>query len=608
MEKVQKPTYLSSLLRTYPLEDIEATLVDIFLKKNGLEVHHNQLLINAVAKSNLALRTHLEKEIDDFHLRHFVNIFELLIPSNDKKLNGAFFTPKHITHFMSTAAAIRADSTYLDPSCGCGAFLLDIAEKIHTTTNAPFKTIFERQLFGIDIAAYSTHRAKILLSLLALTYGEDASFVFHIETGDTLATNALSLFSQPDGFDVIIGNPPYVKYQDLSDEQRLSMKQDWRTVKNGNYNLYFPFFEIGSSWLAPNGTLIFITPNNYFTSLAGERLRTFLTEEHLLDTIIDFSHLKVFKVSTYTAITVVTKQQKTSLRYGRIDSVEGLQKLPEQSIETVAESTIDYASLKHDKWRLLRNKDQANIHAIESQGTPLGQLFDIKVGIATLADKYYFVGPDLTKTHDAHQYDIEEGITLPIRKISELNKTLKPQAWERRIIFPYQRSGDGVSSMTPEYIHAHFPNAFAYLTAITPELAKRNKGGLTLTYWYEYGRSQALNVSGKRLYTPTFSKQPNFILDESESALFCNGYALFEKTGQSTHSLALIQKILNSSVMDYYATLTSYSIDGGYACYQKNYIERFGVPELSPEESDFVLQASQHDVDAFLKEKMNLHF
>ena len=83
----------------------------------------------------------------------------------------------------------------------------------------------------------------------------------------------------------------------------------------------------------------------------------------------------------------------------------------------------------------------------------------------------------------------------------------------------------------------------------------------------------------------------------SEDALFCNGYAVFEN---EKYDLDILLKVLNSRLMDYYVSNTSYSIEGGYYCYQKKYVERFSLPWFSEEQLSFIRKASNDDLDDFL--------
>lgn len=136
-----------------------------------------------------------------------------------------------------------------------------------------------------------------------------------------------------------------------------------------------------------------------------------------------------------------------------------------------------------------------------------------------------------------------------------------------------------------------------------PILDERDKGKCNAGTWYAYGRTQGLNKYGKKLMFPTFANHPKFIYIDDENALFCNGYAVFEN---EQIPLVTLVKILNSSIMDYYISNTSYSIEGGYYCYQKKYIEKFSIPELSSDELEWIAASSQPDVDKLLQKKYKL--
>lgn len=86
-------------------------------------------------------------------------------------------------------------------------------------------------------------------------------------------------------------------------------------------------------------------------------------------------------------------------------------------------------------------------------------------------------------------------------------------------------------------------------------------------------------------------------------ALFCNGYAVFEN---EVVDIRLLCKILNSKIMQYYISNTSYCIEGGYYCYQKKYIEKFSIPKFSEVERKYIDSASKESLDLFLLEKYRL--
>ena len=102
-----------------------------------------------------------------------------------------------------------------------------------------------------------------------------------------------------------------------------------------------------------------------------------------------------------------------------------------------------------------------------------------------------------------------------------------------------------------------------------------------------------MEAPGPKLLTKTFNRGPNFLLDETDS-LFCNGYSVKPREAGGLFfapiDIRVLQRILNSWVMDYYARLTSFQIEGGYQCFQKNFIEHFCIPEITLEHSREIMR------------------
>jgi hypothetical protein len=152
------------------------------------------------------------------------------------------------------------------------------------------------------------------------------------------------------------------------------------------------------------------------------------------------------------------------------------------------------------------------------------------------------------------------------------------------------------------------------LLSAKTELITRDKGKVEYPEWFAYARTQGLNFFGKKLLTPTFSAEPRFLLEQDDNALFCNGYAIYLISEQTLFTnieqqldLSVLGKILNSRVMDYYIKRTSVSIEGGYPCYQKNFIELFGIPIFTDKEISFLKkEESKKKIDDFLIKKYGI--
>lgn len=609
---------LLKIINNFDIGVIENALVQLFIEQNNIVVNNN-VLVKKISQDNsepvIALKKKLSGVFQSKEITDFVNIFELLIPIEDKKINGAFFTPKLITEYIATETINSPDQRICDPSCGCGAFLISIAEHISKKFNKSLIKTIEENIFGIDIAAYSVERAKLLLTLLALKNNEDKNEInFNIKTGNSLSINLNNLFKTQ--FDVVVGNPPYIKFQDLDINLRADLNINWKTLNTGNFNLYFAFFELGIKIMKNDGVLAYVTPNNYFTSLAAAPLRKYLESNKLLYKILDFNHLKLFEAQTYTCITFLKSNAESNFYYERIDRYEDLNQLSNKKF-----SKILFSDLNNKKWRLLRYEDQLNIKKIENIGERLGDIVDIRVGIATCKDSIYFIdGIALEngfylKTYNGKKFKIEKEITKPIAKISDFKNQNELNNNSRRIIFPYHRNDSGkIEVISENKLKIQYPNCYKYLLEARQELQTRDKGKNKYPEWFAYARSQGLNFLGEKLLTPTFSAEPRFLLEQEADALFCNGYAiylieksdLFSRVKQKL-TLKIIGKILNSIVMDYYIKRTSVTIEGGYPCYQKNFIELFGIPNFTEKEIQFLDQEDCKNVlDNFLIKKYGI--
>lgn len=608
---------LNMLINKFDVYDIEHQLILNYIEYHGL---------------NDTINSYFKKYIDDYQVNNelskcvrllnhttiedIVADMELLIPDNDKKVNGAFFTPSYIVDYIINTIHPQRNDKVIDLSCGSGAFLLGVIKYYMKTYGKTVRDCALENLYGIDILHYNVYRSKLLIQLLALTYHQEIDDKdLKVIQGDSLNRTWKCKF------DVIIGNPPYVKFQDMDDITRLQLVKRWSTTKFGTFNLYFAFFELGLNLLSSNGKLGYITPNNYFTSLAGEGLRAFFQNKECIYKIVDFNSTKVFNVQTYTAITFLNKKRNLSIEYGRI----GEKEQPRDFLDKVVFTLNSYKDISTKKWRLLCGNERKNIYSIENSGDTLGALFNVCVGIATLKDEVYFILPIGENDkyffihRDGVQYEIEKEVTRPLVKISDIKKQSDLSKNERRIIFPYSLKNGKPLIIDERTFQCNYPKCYEYLLSVRDILSKRGKGKHTYVPFYSYGRTQGLARNGIKLLTPTFSKYPRFLLDKDDKGLFTNGYGIYLSMGKKDslfpsnplsepENFDVIQKILNSAVMQYYISKTSVSIEGGYPCYQKNFIEKFSFPHFSDNEILTLKGLNKSkDIDSFLIKKYHLN-
>ena len=546
---------------------------------------------------------------DNISLEDVIKIFELAIPEAECITNGAVYTPSYIRNYIveqvlhSTTKSLET-CLCADISCGCGAFLYTLAETIHKQTQAPFASIYHH-LYGVDISEMSITRAKILLSLVALLHGEIIEEeVFNLYCGNSLTFNFMSLpnVQKNGGFNVVVGNPPYVRSKHIDADTKQLLPR-WQTSRVGNADLYIPFFEIGMSVLCDEGIMGYITVNTFFKSVNARALRRYFHENQVSLSIIDFGEQLVFKKKlAYTCLTFISKDQRDSLLYTKAE-------LTEVEVQNnFVYSRINYNILDdHRGWNLNHSEVLNNIRLIENAGEALGDLYVIKNGIATLANNVFIFRPTRTDDNfyylirEGREYPIEKGICRDIIKPNILKTEAEIAEKEEKIITPYD---DNSNVITEDFFISNYPKAYSYLQSCRDVLDARDKGEGDYGAWYAFGRTQAIADSGKKLLFPYMSDLPHFVyMPQKDMMIYC-GYAIYS---ESETELLFLKRILESSVFDYYMRHTSKPYSTGYFSYAKNYVKSFGIYPFSEEQKQHLLSlTSKAEVDNYVKKVYGL--
>jgi len=117
-------------------------------------------------------------------------------------------------------------------------------------------------------------------------------------------------------YDNIILNPPFIRIQNLPDEDRNWIKKEWVGMFSGNFDIYYAFLMKCINLLADTGIMVAITPNSFMYNKSAAKFRQYLEDNKLVREIIDFGSEKVFKgVSTYCCITVITKDPNNTYKF-----------------------------------------------------------------------------------------------------------------------------------------------------------------------------------------------------------------------------------------------------------------------------------------------------
>ncbi len=241
------------------------------------------------------------------------------------------------TAYLDRIARLRI----VDPACGSGAFLiaafdylnseqrrvrsrlgeLDPGLLVHAQENADVE-IITNNLFGVDVNSESVEITKLSLWLKTAKRNRKLeSLEGNIQCGNSLISDELpgqksfdwrtgfpEIFdgSENEGFDIVLGNPPYVRMELLKDIK--PWLEAHYAVAADRADLYAYFFELGVRLLAPGGRLGFISSSTFFRTGSGAPLRAHLAKEAQVESVVDFGDLQVFEgVTTYPAIVTLRK-------------------------------------------------------------------------------------------------------------------------------------------------------------------------------------------------------------------------------------------------------------------------------------------------------------
>lgn len=616
---------VKALLQDYSPDEIKAAVIKNWADRNGVPVQElssgfvsNRYLSNFTQRSSTSLSL-LGGRGDDFvNLSQVEDAFEATFSDDHRREHGVFYTPPFIAKYLiregmaMASSSGKKDFAFCDPCCGGAAFQIATAEVLFEERQINYEDSFQNHIWGFDRDPVTLANAQCLIELfLASKRRPLPQKTLNLHECDFFIADPkqfLNSIGLPDGFDVIATNPPYVKLQNLREDYRSALAARYNGLANGSFSLAMLFPIAAQHFLSKEGCLAVITQNNFFTSLAGTEVRRELQRQHAVRRIIDFGHNKVFdNASAYTCLLFLTRSKSEAIEF---DSIR--EKITQESLARTRFSRIPFESLKPDKWRLACEKDLDALRRIEKEGVPLGDLAPIRVGFATLKDRVFLVENFGGKTfaRNLHEVtrEIEGEIARPAIKIAAFDTEAELQNNRLRVICPYQQTSGKAALMSEEQLKSRFPRTYDYLLECREFLATRDKGKKTYEAWFAWGRTQGMSAPGPKLLTKTFSRGPNFLLDETDS-LFCNGYAVFQPQPSlfgAAISIRALQKILNSSVMYFYARLTSFQIEGGFECYQKNFIERFGIPQITPAEDAELVRMSQMEANAWIARRYGL--
>lgn len=278
-------------------------------------------------------------------------------------------------------------------------------------------SILENNLYGVDLNDESIEIAKLSLWLRTAQKGRKLnSLNNNIKCGNSLIDDpevagdkAFSwekefpeVFAKG-GFDVIIGNPPYVRVQGLKEhyfEQTKYYETKYKSAV-GNYDIYAIFMEKSAEILSINGIVSYILPHKFLVTDFGIGIRDFFKSNTFVESIIHFGSELVFNdASTYTCIINLTNSNKDKLYFKKLS--------PSDLLQHFDWDYTYYKNLNSSNWDLQSEKIYNVINKLKKQPYKIENVFDkIFVGVQTSLDDFFVIrGNENTSTLTIENTDI----------------------------------------------------------------------------------------------------------------------------------------------------------------------------------------------------------
>lgn len=541
---------------------------------------------------------------------------------------------------------------FADIACGSGIFLTHLLEYLidycenwyeenkcfdkieETYTNSYKLSYIEKKnillscIYGNDIDYQAVEVAKFSL-LLKVLEGENKVSVLNVDpilpsldlnivNGNSLidfdmipedADNYVELkpfswkyITNDCKFDLIIGNPPYVKTEDminlLSREEVEIYKEQYYTAYK-QFDKYFLFIERAISLLNENGKLCYIVPNKFIKIGSGKNLRELISKNKYLKLLIDFNYQQLFEdKTTYTCIILIDKTKTENFEYNYIQNYEfwKLNNINENNIK------IGINEINSDPWIL--STDLAKMESLKklfSNSIPLSQIATPFNGVQTSLNSLYVIKGKEVKSIDDNYiefekkkkiYKVERSLVKryfqPMNQSEKNVKTFDPLSTDKYIIFPYDKNGNLIKLDGYEKFKEYITDF--YDDIVPKQVSGKKKGrdvqNSTEDNWYQYGRTQALTEfnNQEKLIVGVMSKEPMFMYDKNNLVIQSGGtagYCGIKINDKSNYNLYFLQAYLSHPLMTNVMECIGSNFEGGFYSRGTQVLNRLPIIDIN---------------------------
>ena len=542
-------------------------------------------------------KTHIDKynwEKED----SFFKFYEGYLDEEYKKHMGRNYTDDHIVDFIIKTALEKLDLVenpyikILDPSCGCGYFLMGAYDflkeryerdidsinckfpDINLTKDNIHEHIIKNNIFGADIDEYSVKHTIVNLMMKK----PSSRAVPNIICCDSVMNwehmrHKYSKFWR-NKFDFIIGNPPYIGHKKMSQGYKKKLNSIYGDIFKDKGDISFCFIKSSIDRVNGGGTVCFITSRYFIESPSAVNLRGYIKDECSIEKIIDFYGIRIMKGISVDPVIIMIRKALKPTEKNIIDVAKANKNLKNDELifeknENKNSSFFSFFEIPQYKledkgWVLLPKEEMDIINKIEESLTMrLSSVCNSFQGVITGCDKAFIVNRQIIE-----EYSIENELLKRWIKNSHIKK-FKVDESNLYIIY------SNIIKDEEEY-----KRAIAYISQYRDKLESRRECRKGFRKWYElqWGRDERL-FDMEKIVFPYKSSSNRFAIDKgSYSSADVYGMYLNEDYKDKL-SLEFLVGLLNTKLYEFYFKSFGKKLGKDLYDYYPNTIMRLMVPE-----------------------------
>lgn len=476
-----------------------------------------------------------------------------------------------------TAEKDLCDLRLVEPACGGGAFLTVLASRISASCRAYQRSIADAvdAVRAFDLLGRNVEQSRTLVAETLQQDGWDLKDARDVAAAWVTQGDYLLQADADHGVDYVVGNPPYIRLEDVPDDRMAAYRRACSTM-GGRADIYIGFYEVALRSLNRGGQLGFICADRWMRNQYGRRLRELVTKQFSMDLALVLHDVDAFddQVSAYPAITVISNKPQGPAVAADTDRTFGAEQARdfagwylEGGAPTVAKASYQAARMPHwfpeeDSWpaaspaRLAVLEDLTERFRLledSATGTKVG------IGIATGADKVF-----LTKDKDL----VEDDRLLPMAMVRDTtNGTID---WDGTyLVNPWTANGDLVDL-------AAFPRLASYFEKHSEALRKRYVAVKQPQRWYKtIDKIDHQLTRRQKLLFPDMKMRIHPVLDEGGLYPHHNLYFIVS----DVWDMRVLGGLLLSKVAEAFVEAYAVRMRGGTLRFQAQYLRKIRVPD-----------------------------